>query len=284
MTREIKADSPHIIKSTSFDEKHTLEFNEKTHRYKLDGQSCPSVTTMLKAGYPTSMGIINWFKRQTSIALYDTLSTLRFGEAWPTTEEEKKEIFKKAESAHEGVAQEAADIGTVVHGFSELWSQGKTNEADALLDKVRGVEKWPLISNCISQFLDWYSKNKGELVSVEALVASPTHLFAGKFDRLDRVNGKLRLRDYKTSKAIFLDMFIQLGTYKLGFQEWSNLNIEELEIIRFGKEDGAFETLLITDPKEIQMFVDQGIRCRQTVAFMKMNDDERFDWRSRGKA
>lgn len=281
MSREIKAESPWILKSTSFDGKHTLEFNEKSHRYKLDSKPCPSVTTFTKAGYPTSIGLINWFKRETSKALYDILTTLRHGEAWPVTEEEKKELFKKAEIAHEAVAQEAADIGTITHTFAELWSLDKKEEASALLDKVRGVAKWPLIENCTNQFLDWYAHNKGELVLAEALIASPTHWFSGKFDRLDKVNGKLRLRDYKTSKSIFLDQFIQLGTYKIGFQEWLGLDVEELEVVRFGKEDGAFETLLITDPKEIQMFMDQGIRCRQTFEFMKLNEDERFNWRKR---
>lgn len=281
MTREIKSDPTWIIKSTSYDGKHNLEFNEKTHRYKIDGESCTSVTTFTKAGYPTSMGLVNWMKRETSKALYDILTTLRHGEAWPTTEEEKKELFKKAESAHEAKAQEAADIGTITHAYAELYSNGQRQEASELLKKVREVPQWSLIDSCVQKFIAWYDQNVGELVMAEALVASPTHLFAGKFDRLDRVNGKLRLRDYKTSKAIFLDMFIQLGSYKIGFQDWLNLNVEELEIIRFGKEDGAFETLLITDPKEIQMFMDQAIRCRRTVEFMKMNDDERFDWRKR---
>jgi hypothetical protein len=54
-----------------------------------------------------------------------------------------------------------------------------------------------------------------------------------------------------------------------------------MEVVRFGKEDGAFETLLISDPTEIEMFKQQALRNRETFNFMKMADDPRFDWRKR---
>lgn len=279
MPKEIKASPDEVSKS--WDGKHELTYRDSSHRYKLDGKPCVSVTTFIKASYPTSVGLINWMKRQSSLALFETLAAMRFGEAWPTTEEEKKEIFKKTESAHEDVSREAADIGTITHAFAELHSAGKIEEAQALLDQVKGTVKWPVIEGCTSKYLDWAAHNKGSLMMAESLVASPTHLFCGKFDRLDKVNGKIRLRDYKTSKAFYVDQFVQLGAYALALFEWSDVRVDELEVIRFGKDDGTFEPLLIDNPDEIKSFIRQAIRCRETFEFKKLEQDERFDWRKR---
>jgi len=101
---------------------------------------------------------------------------------------------------------------------------------------------------------------------------------------LDRVNGKLILRDYKTSKDIFLEQFIQLAGYAIAIKEWLNLDVEGIEVLRFGKEDGAFENLLISDPAELQMFKDQAIRCRGTFEFSKFGNDARFDWKKKQAA
>lgn len=285
MTREIKATEPKIETAKSFDGQHELTFNEGSHRYKLDGKGCSGWTTIIKGSYPTSVGLTNWMKTEAMKSLFSAI-TVKNKEGydpkptiWPIQQNTYEELLKTHRDTHEDVAREAADIGTICHAFAEFHSLGKKDEAEALLQKVRGVAKWPVIENCIKQYLDWDSKNRGELVMAEEITASPSQLACGKFDRLDRVNGKLRLRDYKTSKSIYPDQFIQLGGYKINIQEWFNLNVEELEVLRFGKDDGAFETLLITDPTEIDKFVKQAILCRQTFEFKKIENDPRFDWR-----
>ena len=45
MPREIKLPPAKVDVSRSFDGKHVIEFNEGSHRYKLDGQACTGVTT-----------------------------------------------------------------------------------------------------------------------------------------------------------------------------------------------------------------------------------------------
>lgn len=287
MSREIKASEPILSTAKSFDEKHELTFNEGSHRYKLNGKACSGWTTIIKGSYPTSVGLTNWMKTEAMKSLFSAVTVptdkgyaAREG-FFPISEETYQTLLKTHRDTHEDVAREAADIGTICHAYAELHSLGKRDEAANLLTQVQGVEKFPVIRSCIGKYLEWDLKNKGELILAEALVASPTHLVCGKFDRLDRVNGKLRLRDYKTSKSIYPDQFIQLGGYKLSIKEWLNLDVEELEVLRFGKEDGVFETLLITDPKEIQIFIDQAIRCRQTYEFKKIENDPRFDWRKK---
>jgi hypothetical protein len=305
MPREIKSPPPAITVSKSFDEKHLIHFNESSHRYKMfpsgaeKGTQQVGVTTFTKGGWPTSMGLISWYKSTTAEAVFAALTVPGEGgyvprEAfWPVTEETKKDIFKAAKMADRSIAQEAADIGTICHGFAELHSLGKVAEANTLLDQVRNVEAWPLIESCVRKYLEWAAKNQGQLVMAEAVCGyvCPFHrgittdedeciCFCGKFDRLDLVNGKLRLRDYKTSKDIFAEQFIQLGGYRPAIKTWFDRNVEELEVLRFGKDDGTFEAELIDDPKEVERFQRAAFRCRRNYNDVKFfNSDPRWAWK-----
>lgn len=294
MSREIKAPPAVIITSTSFDGRHVIEFNENSHRYKMGlagGKLAQTVgvTTFEKGGYPTSMGLISWMKGVTAEAIFAALTVPAAGGFmpregfWPISEDTKKSLIQEAKIADREKSQEAADIGTICHGFAELHSLGQIKAAQALLEQVKGVPQWPLIEMCVNKYLEWDAQNKGKLVTAEALVGSPTFGFCGKFDRLDNVAGKLILRDYKTSKAIFLDQYIQLGGYSIAIKEWLGLDVQGLEVLRFGKDDGTFEALLVDDPKEIRIFQAQAVRCLDTHNFRKLENDPRWAWKGAAK-
>ncbi len=272
MPREIKALPPKIETSTSFDGKHVLEFSEGTHRYKLNGKPCVGTTTFIKGGYPTSQGLISWQKGQALEYLWNNVLNRIVDPA------EKAELFKAAKAADRAVSQEAADIGTLIHEYAFLFET--RGDKDGLSEKVK---KLPLgimhkVHNGIEKFRSWRATVGDHLEAVEQIVASPTHYFCGKFDKLAMRDGRLILSDYKSSKAIYLDMFIQLGAYAIAIKEWLGLDVGGLEILRFGKEDGEFETMLVDDPIEIQRFKEQAIRCRQTYEFKKWESDERWKY------
>jgi hypothetical protein len=289
MSKEILAPEVVIETSRSFDGLHELTYNDKSHRYKLDGKPVSGFSTISKAGYPTSVGLTNWMKTEAMKSLFNSVSMVQGTnyiprpDVWPISEQFLKDLLKLNRDTHEEVAQQAADIGTICHAFAEYHSVGKYKAVADLLEQVKGVEKWPIIESCINKYQEWAAEDRGELVQAEGLVASPTHMFCGKFDRLDKVGDRLILRDYKTSKSIYPDQYIQLAGYAIAIKEWLNLDVQGIEVLRFGKEDGAFENLLIDDPKEIQMFKDQAIRCRGTFEFKKIENDERFDWKKKTK-
>lgn len=281
MGREILSPQPKILISDSFYGKHKLQFNEKSHRYKLDNKPVVGTTTFIKGGYPTSIGLIQWMKGQ-SIEYVIKWFEER-GNVNDLLEDELKELFKNAKAADRKVSQEAADIGTLVHDFAYLTELGKTHEAQILYDRV--VELPSEVSkkaiHGIDGFKDWKEKTQDVLELSETLVASIVYSFCGKFDRLARRKNRLILSDFKTAKSMYLDQIIQLAAYRIAIREWLGLNVEGLEVLRFGKEDGEFETLLIDDPKELQMFEDQAIRCRQTYELRKLENDPRWDWKKR---
>jgi hypothetical protein len=150
----------------------------------------------------------------------------------------------------------------------------KFEKAIADLPAAPKIQVW----KAIDKFKAWHKKNNDELVGAELLVASPTYKFCGKFDKLARRNGKLILSDYKSSKDIYLDQFIQMGAYGIAIYEWMGLLIDGMEILRFGKEDGEFETMLIDDKDEMMEFANQAIRCRQTFEFKKLENDLRWKY------
>lgn len=279
MAREITAPTPSVLTAKSFDGKHTIQFSESSHRYKLDGKPCVGTTTFEKAGYPTSMGLIQWMKGESINFTFDWF--IKRGSVTGITEEERKELFKAAKAADQKSSQAAADIGTLVHDFAYLTELGKTRETEALYNQIIQLpeESKTKILNGMNRFKDWKGKNSDELVASETLIASPTHMFCGKFDRLARRNGKLILDDFKTSNSIYPDHFIQLGAYAIAIKEWLGLDVEALEILRFGKEDGEFQTMMIDKKDEIEMFKAQAIRCRETYEFRKIEQDERFKWK-----
>jgi len=279
MSKEITVPTPTILTSKSFDGRHIIQFNEKSHKYKLNGKPCVGVTTFVKAGYPTSMGLISWFKGQSINYTFDWF--LNRGHVQSITEDDKKELFKAAKAADQKTSQEAADVGTILHDFSYLTELGKHQEAQELYNKVLQLSVKDKIINGIDKFKKWKAGNQDELVASESLIGSPTYLFCGKFDRLAKRNGKLILSDFKTSNSIYPDHFIQLGGYSIACREWLGMKVEGLEVLRFSKEDGEFETMLIDDPKEIQMFEDQAVRCKFTYDFRRIENDSRFSWKNR---
>lgn len=274
MSREIKAAPKKVEVARSFDGKHVIEFSETSHRYKLNGKQCPGWTTVIKGGYPTSQGLISWQKGQALESLWGAIVNQ------PVDLEMKAELFKIAKAADRAVSQEAADIGSLIHEYAFLFET--TGDVKLLMDQIRALtpEIRDKISNGIGKFMAWRSTVSDKLVGVESLVASPTHHVCGKFDKLATRDGKLILSDYKSSKSIYLDMFIQLGGYALAIKEWLGLDVQGLEILRFGKEDGEFETMMVNDPKEIEIFKEQAVRCRQTYEFKKLENDDR--WRYDG--
>ena len=272
MSREIKTTEPIIQSSKSFDGKHSLIFNDRSHRYKLDGEACPGVTSVLKASYPTSMGLISWMQGESVKYALNQVEILLeegiFGEL------EYPRIIKDSKLAWKEKAQEAADIGTITHGYAELYSKGKEIEAGQLLGKITGTTQWPLINSCVEKYLDWHAHNKGEFISAEGLIASIDYKYCGKYDLLSKRNGYLVLSDYKTSKGIYTEQLIQLAAYRLALKEWCDINIDAIEILRFGKEDGEFETRYIYNKNELKKLEEQAIRCVQTYYFIKEFDKE----------
>jgi hypothetical protein len=249
--------------TTSVDGK-VLLYKEKSHAYFLDGERIPSVTTFIRAGWPTPEPLINWKIGKAAEYVYDT-------------EGPKAEVLKAARTAWKKDTAEAAGIGSIVHDYAHLSSLGKEEEAHAVLAKHEGTPEWYAIQNAVYKVDQFLEQTKDEIVLLETMVASPTHRFAGRFDRLVKRDGKIIITDYKTSKGFYYEQFIQDGAYSIALEEWLGIYVQGYEVIRFGKEGGDFEQLLITDWDELEEFRQAALRCLDNYRFLnRWGRDERF--------
>lgn len=261
-----------------------LTFDEEKHRYILNGKRVPGPTTFVKGGFPMGEALFNWNIKQGAewaVATFeDEVSKLPKGKK--LTKAKLDDIIKACPGAAKTKMEAAGSIGSIIHDYSYLIELGREAEAFAVLQKN---EKHPDISKIlkgVEKFHEWHNKNRDTLVASESIVASVSESYGGKFDRLaERPGVGLILSDFKTGKSIYVDQFIQLGAYVRAIREWLKMEVSGIEILRFGKEEGEFETKMITG-EEIQAFEQQAILARRTYAFrLKWEADKRFAWKGR---
>lgn len=225
-----------ILTSKSHDGLHTLQFEVKRHIYWLDEKIVGGVTTINKKGFPTNEKLLNWFKRNGQ-------NSTR-------------------------IANEAADVGKIVHKYAELTVNGEPGKFDWSV--VESHKHKVQIKNCIRHFSEWFAKNTTRTMGTELLVASPAYKFGGTIDRL-ALNEKdeLGIEDYKTSSGFFIDQFIQMSGYKIAASEWLNMDVKWLRINLFGKQDADFHTLLVNQQG---WYLDGKIHLADQYAMLKLQN------------
>lgn len=275
-----------VTQSTDIHNLHYLSYHEdkekNVHRYILDGDRVPGGSTFTKGGYPTSEGLISWQKGQTAESMFQLITEKGADgfyprrDIWPVKATRVRELIKESKAKDKETAEKAADIGTIVHDYSYHSELNHIAETEAIIKSANAHPDWEKIERGISKFLDWKRENPEQPRLSETIVASVLHQFGGKFDRLSQ---DLILDDFKTSNAIYIDHFNQLGAYAIALEEWLGITVRGLRVLRFGKETGEFQPLLIDKPEEIQAFKMQAILCRQTYKFkLKWEADKRFKW------
>lgn len=247
---------------------HVLKFYEQSHVYELDGKVVPGVTSLVKGGLPTSFFLTNWMIGKGAQYVVDWFKGWRESENDFPIEQQLKELVKASKTAYRKDASAAAGIGSLIHDFAYYTELGNTQRAEEILAAAK-PEDLKKVMNGITKFKEWKAQNNDEIIATEATVASVKHKFAGKFDRLAKRDGRIVLSDFKTSSGIYGDMFVQLGAYAVAIKEWMDLDVEVVEILRFGKEKGEFEVKGFDKKTDIKRFKDQAIRCRETFEFVK---------------
>lgn len=251
---------------------HHLTFDDIKHTYALDGNVIPGVTSVLKSGYPAAPSLITWLSKQA---------------AWYTIEQLKQfpeqvdrlpdylldEIAKKATQAGKKIAKEAADIGSLVHSYAEISrDSNKLKEYGILMNKIIDHPDKEKIQACIDQFNKWQDESKYEMIDAEQTIASVTYQYAGKYDRLVKSGSKTILIDFKTSSGIFAEHWQQVsGAYRLALQEWRDISIDGVDLVRFGK-DGSFEHELLTKKSIMEEHTEQFLRNLQTAKYREKHE------------
>lgn len=175
----------------------SLVFYEKSHRYKLDGQWVPGVTTLIKGGLPAP-ALMYWSAR--SVAEYvadhsEDVEALRRMGRGPMVNALKEVPWEKRDTA--------AVQGTDVHALAQVLVAGEQVDVP---EPLAGY-----VDACVD-FLDTW---RPEPLIVERPLAHRKHWWAGTPDLFASLpDGRIILWDYKTATSgIWPETAFQLSAY-----------------------------------------------------------------------
>ena len=115
------------------------------------------------------------------------------------------------------VLDRASKFGTAVHKATELYDACDLNEATLDIALLPYLDAWKM----------FLSNTNFRVISSEARVYSK-HGYAGTFDRLGYLDGRLTLLDIKTSTTVARSTSLQLAAYEQAYKEMHDMQIEQL--------------------------------------------------------
>lgn len=177
-----------------------MAFKDEARFYKIDGESYPSVTTIIKClDKPALVPWASKMQREADALMAMTADTPRAA----------AELILGSGNAAYAKSAKAADIGTEAHGAVEAY--------------LKGEKKIPLLTeaaeNCFQSWLKWWTGSGLKVVGIETVVHSSTHEFAGRIDVLAEKAGKKYVLDWKTGKDIYPEAHLQNIAYRAALAE-----------------------------------------------------------------
>lgn len=153
--------------------------------------------------------------------------------------------------------ERAAEIGSAVHHAAECFVLDGADPFDALetwQDAKAGFgwadlteEQREKARTSTRGFVGWWTMAQPEVIAAEVPLVSPTMKVGGTPDLIAYMGGQLMVLDWKTSKAVYAEMKVQLAAYAA---MWGELRGEEptaAAILRFDKHDGGFTHEQVND-------------------------------------
>lgn len=208
-----------------YDNSVTMHFsNQARNRYVIEetGGSPVGVTTILSQ--LSKPGLALW-------PMYEALDWLK----------KNPDDFKGAEKAYLIKSDSGKNTGTLVHSWIERY-----------LTVGAGVAPTPPLEAqkaCLA-FVNWFEKVNPKVLATEQIIYSKQYDYAGTYDALLEIDGKVVLVDIKTTNisrtaplGIYPEMFLQLGGYSRAHHEENpEQAIDDAMVVRPGK-DGVLNTM-----------------------------------------
>lgn len=233
-----------------YDGEVLLDFDPEPHVYTLadTGEVIPSTTSITKV--IDKPALIRWAVTQTTGYLREVLMPNR---KYPDSA--IRAMLDAAEKARFETSQEALDVGNMVHEWLEAYGDAYLAESE----EMPYVPEHPMAQSGCNAFLQWVEKHDVKFVATERKVYSRIFKYSGTFDLLAYVDGKLTLVDYKTSKRVYPEYFLQSSAYVWAYEEEQRYlvekgvidsydPIEQVMILRVPKDGSKFEA-----PKSVDM-------------------------------
>ena len=139
-----------------------------------------------------------------------------------TGNEKAKEILKKR-----------AGFGSTLHKLIEVTLKkeelSKSNYDPTLIESIELFEKWQ-------------GKHKIKPDALEQHLWSDKYQYAGTADYIGMFDGKLYILDWKTSRGIYPEYWLQLSAYLVAFEEQTGIKLEGAGILQIRDGETNFQT------------------------------------------
>ena len=191
------------------------------HIYTMNGDRKRSVTG-IQGLKDKSGALVPWSQEQTAMKLIDFLEK--------GTKIGVEEVVKAAFASDEAKTK-AADLGTAIHDWIELYinyklKKGKMPEMPEDKNVVKGI----------TSFMDWESDNKVKFLWSEKVLYSRKYDYMGKADFAAMVNDEKCICDIKTGNGLYKEVRLQLAAYRQADEEETKEKYEGRWAIQISKE------------------------------------------------
>lgn len=249
-----------VTRHTLYRDEVILDFNPKSPKYRytvtdiakgVKEKSTRGVTSILK-DVIAKPDLMTWPMNLSHKKLFGTVFdeklseyVHKWGEALlkpgqPYTEDELHNMMMDGSRQWTQRSDQGKDIGTLVHSMIEhyLKKDGVVVNTDEYNsgDVAKAMKAF-------TTFKEWWSNVGGTVLDTERVIYSRGMDYAGTFDLLAKIGGKVYLLDVKTTNAskkaplgIYPEYFIQLGAYSYAFREETGQLVDDLGVIRVGKD------------------------------------------------
>lgn len=215
-----------------------IKFNAKKHQYFVNGEIFPSVTTIL--GIIDKSGPLTWWAAKMTVAyIKDNLREedgKLFVEDIELDIKNANKILSLAKKQHHLIKTEAGDIGKKAH--AEVEKIIKTGETPTEIDFAVMDSR---VSNAVRAYIQWAEEYNFIPLHSEERVCLLNHKVAGTVDCIGTLENKNTLLDLKTSNSVYPEHKLQVAAYAKAWEETYDEKIEDVRILRIGKESAEFE-------------------------------------------
>lgn len=108
-------------------------------------------------------------------------------------------------NAHRRKSKAASDLGSTAHDYFERLARGDSINLRHVHADVKPHVRW---------FEEFLQEVQPEFLHLEETVWSDAFHYAGSFDAIARVDGEIVVIDWKTSKAVYDSVALQLSAYR----------------------------------------------------------------------
>lgn len=145
--------------------------------------------------------------------------------AYPQSIHLTKWIADNGWNESQKIKTDAGVRGTRIHTATE-----KLEDGEELMEEEYSLEEWYKIST----FVDWHNTFHPELIASEMSLFSPSGGYAGRLDRIYRINGEVTLLDIKSGAGIHDHFPLQFAAYAHAIEENTDIEIQQTAALQLG--------------------------------------------------